>query len=159
LLPADVPIHLRRRRSRKLSIFCKCPTLSARSLAAIDWVRLLPTQARQTVSMQTESAEHYCLVVLSGCRADVLPVPASHSEFGSQFPGEVKMKRKHVIYASVGVVVAIALFVVYYLYLGSRAPTGQQPLVRLDNSNIDSLKKSFNDSADSVRVMVMLSPT
>jgi len=57
------------------------------------------------------------------------------------------------------VVGAIVLFVVYYLYLGSTVPTGQQPLVRLDNSNLESLKKSFNDSADSVRVMVMLSPT
>ena len=69
------------------------------------------------------------------------------------------MKRKHVIYGLVAVVGAMVLFVVYYLYLGSTAPTGQQPLVRLDNSNIDSLKKSFNDSADSARIMVMLSPT
>jgi hypothetical protein len=69
------------------------------------------------------------------------------------------MKRKHVIYGLATVVGAIVLFVVYYLYLGSTAPTGQQPLVRLDNSNMDSLKKSFNESADSVRVVVMLSPT
>ena len=69
------------------------------------------------------------------------------------------MKRKRVVYGLVAVIGGIILFVVYYLYLGSTAPTGQQPLVRLDNSNIDSLKKSFNDSADSVRVMVMLSPT
>ena len=69
------------------------------------------------------------------------------------------MKRKHVIYGLVAVVGAIALVVVYYLYLGSTAPNGQESLVRLDNSNIDSLKKSFNDSADSVRVIVMLSPT
>ena len=69
------------------------------------------------------------------------------------------MKRKHVIYGLVAVGGAIVLFVVYYLYLGSTAPTGQQPLVRLDNSNMDSLKKSFNESADSVRVVVMLSPT
>jgi hypothetical protein len=69
------------------------------------------------------------------------------------------MKRKHVIYGLVAVVGAIVLFVVYYLYLGSKVPTGQQPLVRLDNSNIDSLKRSFNESADSVRVIVMLSPT
>jgi len=54
------------------------------------------------------------------------------------------MKRKHVIYGLVAVVGAIVWFVVYYLYLGSTAPTGQQPLVRLDSSNIDSLKKSFN---------------
>jgi len=69
------------------------------------------------------------------------------------------MRRKYLIYGLLGVVGAIVMFVVYYLYLGSTAPTGQQPLVRLDNSNIVSLKKSFNDSADSVRVMVMLSPT
>ena len=69
------------------------------------------------------------------------------------------MKRKRVVYGLVAVIGGIILFVVYYLYLGSTTPTGQQPLVRLDNSNIDSLKKSFNDSADSVRVMVMLSPT
>ncbi len=69
------------------------------------------------------------------------------------------MRRKPVIYTLVAMVSTIVLFVVYYLYLGSTVPTGQQPLVRLDNSNIESLKKSFNDSADSVRVMVMLSPT
>ena len=69
------------------------------------------------------------------------------------------MKRKPVIYGLAAVFGAIALFVVYYLYLGSSAPSGQQPLVRLNNTNLDSLKKSFNDSADSVRVMVMLSPT
>ena len=69
------------------------------------------------------------------------------------------MRSKPVIYGFMVVVGAIVLFVVYYLYLGSTVPTGQQPLVRLDNSSIESLKKSFNDSADSVRVMVMLSPT
>ena len=69
------------------------------------------------------------------------------------------MKRKHVIYGLGTVVGAIVLSVVYYLYLGSTAPTGQQALVRLGNSNMDSLKKSFNESADSVRVVVMLSPT
>ncbi len=98
-------------------------------------------------------------MVLGGYRADVFPVSASHSEFGSQFPGGVKMRRKHVIYGLVAVVGAIVLFVVYYLYLGSTPPTGQQPLVRLNNSTIDSIKRSFNDSADSVRVIVMLSPT
>jgi hypothetical protein len=98
-------------------------------------------------------------MVLSGCRAHVLPVSAGHRKPGSKRIGEMKMKRKHLIYGLVVVVVAIVLFIVYYLYLGSSAPSGQQPLVRLNNTNIDSLKKSFNDSADSIRVMVMLSPT
>jgi hypothetical protein len=69
------------------------------------------------------------------------------------------MKRKRVIYALVAVVGAILLFVVYYMYLGSTVPAGQHPLVHLNDSNFDSLKKSFNESADSVRVMLMLSPT
>ena len=69
------------------------------------------------------------------------------------------MKRKYLLYGLATLVLAIVLFVVYYLYLGSRVPAGQQPLVRLDSSNVESLKKSFNESADSVRVMVMLSPT
>lgn len=69
------------------------------------------------------------------------------------------MKRKRIIYGSIAIVVAILLLIVYYLYLGSAAPVGQQPLARLDSSNIDSLKKAFNESADSVRVIVMLSPT
>ena len=69
------------------------------------------------------------------------------------------MKRKGIIYGSIAIVVAVILLVVSYLYLGSAAPVGQQPLVRLNESNLDALKKSFNESADSVRVMVMLSPT
>lgn len=69
------------------------------------------------------------------------------------------MRRKYVIYGLVAVAGAILLFAVYYLYLGSTVPAGQQPIVHLTDSNFDSLKKSFNESADSVRVMVMLSPT
>ena len=47
----------------------------------------------------------------------------------------------------------------YYLYAGSTVPAGQQPLARLTDSNFASLKDSFNASAGSVRVIVMLSPT
>jgi len=69
------------------------------------------------------------------------------------------MKHRYVVYTLVAVAGAILLFAVYYFYLGSTVPAGQQPIVHLTDSNFDSLKKSFNESADSVRVMVMLSPT
>ena len=69
------------------------------------------------------------------------------------------MKQKRIVYGLVAVLVTFALYVVYYQFIGTSAPAGQQPLVRLDTSNIDSLKRSFNDSKDSVRLMVMLSPT
>lgn len=55
-------------------------------------------------------------------------------------------------------VVLIAVFLIYYLY-GSTTPTGQQRLVRLNNSNLSSLKDAFNGSANSVRVLILVSPT
>jgi hypothetical protein len=67
------------------------------------------------------------------------------------------MKRKGIIVASV--LAAIAVLVFYYFYWGSTAPNGQQPLVRLNSSNVAALKDVFNGSANSVRVIVMLSPT
>jgi hypothetical protein len=54
---------------------------------------------------------------------------------------------------------AIALLLGYYLYGGSTAPAGQQPLVRLNSSSLPSLKVAFNGSANSVRVLVLVSPT
>jgi len=69
------------------------------------------------------------------------------------------MKNKLIRYGLLAAVIAVGLLLVYYFYLGSSAPPGQQPLVRLDNSNIESLKQTFNESKDYVRVMVMLSPT
>lgn len=67
------------------------------------------------------------------------------------------MKRRLII---IFAIMALGLgLLAYYLYGGSTVPNGQQPLVRLTDSNISSLKDSFNSSADSVRVIVMLSPT
>jgi len=69
------------------------------------------------------------------------------------------MKRKRIILILVAMAIATALLVVYYFYLGSTVPNGQPPLARLNSSNIGSLKNAFNESANSVRVIVMLSPT
>ena len=67
------------------------------------------------------------------------------------------MKRKGII---IGSVLALILFaLVYYFYLGSTVPNGQQPLVYLNSTNVTSLKDAFNSTANSVRVIVMLSPT
>jgi hypothetical protein len=69
------------------------------------------------------------------------------------------MKRKRIILGVLVLVIAAALLAVYCFYLGSTVPNGQQPLVRLDSSNIGSLKNAFNESSDAVRLIVMLSPT
>jgi ABC-type transporter Mla subunit MlaD len=66
------------------------------------------------------------------------------------------MTRKRIIGFSLAV---ILLFVFFYLYGGSTVPQGQQPLVRLDSSNIGGLKDAFNVSANSVRLLVLVSPT
>jgi hypothetical protein len=54
---------------------------------------------------------------------------------------------------------AILLLVFFYLYGGSTVPQGQQPLVRLNGSNIGGLRDAFNASANSVRLLVLVSPT
>jgi hypothetical protein len=66
------------------------------------------------------------------------------------------MKRKAILSGSV---VVVALLIFFYFYGGSAVPNGQQPLVRLTSSNIASLKDAFNASADSVRLLVLVSPT
>ena len=67
------------------------------------------------------------------------------------------MKRKGIILVSL--LAAIAFIVIYYFYLGSAVPKGQPALVSLNSSNVASLKDAFNGSANSVRLVVMLSPT
>lgn len=98
-------------------------------------------------------------MVFSRGGADLLSVSPGDRESGCQSISKVKMKRRPIIYVLLAVAIAVALLLVYYFYLGSSAPAGQQPLVRLDNSNIESVKQSFNESKDSVRLIVMLSPT
>ena len=98
-------------------------------------------------------------MVFSRSRVDVLSLSPGDRKSGCESISRVKMKRKPIIYGILAVVIAVALLLVYYFYLGSSVPVGQRPLVRLDSSNIESLKQSFNESKDSVRVMVMLSPT
>ena len=89
--------------------------------------------------------------------------PAGDREFlGKPFSrlicGEqIEMKRKGIIIGTV--LTAIVFLACYYFYWGSTVPNGQQPLVRLNSSNLSSLKDAFNGSANSVRVVVMLSPT
>jgi len=65
-------------------------------------------------------------------------------------------RRKGVIFVSVAV---LAFLVFYYFYGGSTAPKGQQPLVSLNTSNLASLKDGFDGSANSVRLLVLVSPT
>ena len=76
-------------------------------------------------------------------------------------PGSISavmnMKRVLIIILAIG---AVGIgWLAYYLYGGSTVPAGQQPLARLTDANLSLLKDSFNESAGSVRVLVMLSPT
>ena len=67
------------------------------------------------------------------------------------------MKRKRIVVGFL--VAALAILVLYYLNSAGTAPAGQPALVRLNSSNIVSLKDAFNGAGNSVRVLVMLSPT
>jgi hypothetical protein len=66
------------------------------------------------------------------------------------------VKVRHVLLL-VGAVLAI---VVYWYYWGStRTPIGQPPLTTLTPSNLDQFKHVFNDAADRVRLVLLVSPT
>lgn len=55
--------------------------------------------------------------------------------------------------------VIVVLGVAYYFYGGHSTPKGQQPLVSFSSGDLTPLKTAFNNSASSIRVLVMLSPT
>jgi hypothetical protein len=66
------------------------------------------------------------------------------------------MSRKRILF----VVVIVAVFgLAYYLYGGHTTPKGQPPLASFSSGDLTPLKTAFNNSASSVRVLVMLSPT
>jgi hypothetical protein len=65
-------------------------------------------------------------------------------------------RRKNITYILLAGAVLVAL---YYFYGGSTVPKGQPALVRLNSSSIASLKHEFNASSQSIRMLVLLSPT
>jgi len=66
------------------------------------------------------------------------------------------MTRKRIIGFGLAVILMLVFF---YLYGGSTVPQGQQPLVRLNSSNVSELRDTFNASVNSVRLLVLVSPT
>ncbi len=66
------------------------------------------------------------------------------------------MNRKRIILVAL---VLIVFGFAYYFYGGSSTPNGQPSLVRFSSDDLTPLKSAFNDSASSIRVFVMLSPT
>ena len=47
----------------------------------------------------------------------------------------------------------------YYFLAPARTPAGQPALASLHRSGFESFEQTFDDAADRVRVVVMLSPT
>jgi hypothetical protein len=65
------------------------------------------------------------------------------------------MNRKRILLLLVLLVVGAA----YYFYGGHATPHGQPPLMSFSSGDLAPLKSAFNDSASSIRVVAMLSPT
>jgi hypothetical protein len=66
------------------------------------------------------------------------------------------MNRKRIFLT---VIVLALLGAAYYFYGGSSTPKGQPRLVSFSSGDLTPLKSAFNDSASSIRVLIMLSPT
>ena len=57
-------------------------------------------------------------------------------------------------------IVAIALVVIaFYLWGSSLTPSGQPPLVLLNDSNAAEFQQSFNAASADTRIVLLLSPT
>jgi hypothetical protein len=57
------------------------------------------------------------------------------------------------------ILLIVVLAAAYYFYGGHSTPKGQPPLVSFSSDDLTPLKTAFNNSASSIRVLVMLSPT
>jgi hypothetical protein len=68
------------------------------------------------------------------------------------------MKRKTITVLAAALT-ALGLLLFYQFYAESNVPLGQPPLVRLSDTNLSLVRDNFNQSAKSVRLLVMLSPT
>ena len=67
------------------------------------------------------------------------------------------MKRRLFLAAALALPAALAF--AWYLWMPAGTPAGQPPLVHLDPSNYAEFKTAFNNSASTVRVVALLSPT
>lgn len=66
------------------------------------------------------------------------------------------MKRKYILLI---LIVIVVFGVAYYFYGGHSTPKGQPALMSFSSGDLTPLKTAFNNSASSIRVLVMLSPT
>ncbi len=108
--------------------------------------------------IENASVKLECLYALDfrSCRIQHDCVLAGDSQCPGKRIWRLTMKRSAILFGSVAVG---ALLIFFYFYGGSTVPNGQRPLVRLTSSNIKSLRDAFNGSANSVRLLVLVSPT
>jgi len=71
-------------------------------------------------------------------------------------PAFGKMKSKRLIGAAVAAVVVLGAV---YLWGPGAAPSGQEPLLTLSQSNVEDFEKAFDGEAGVPRLVLLLSPT
>lgn len=59
----------------------------------------------------------------------------------------------------IGVVIALAVALSWYVWGDRHTPAGQQSLTRLDASNLRTLFEQFDAATGKTRVLLLLSPT
>lgn len=66
------------------------------------------------------------------------------------------MTRKRALWLIVAVVL---LAIAFYLWGSSQTPSGQPPLVSINQANVADFQQSFNADAADLRFVLLLSPT
>jgi hypothetical protein len=75
------------------------------------------------------------------------------------FRWKVKVGLKRGLLWCSGVCVALLLVWLAYQQIGDKAPQGQPPLASLTQENFADFRTTFNNDAEYVRVVLLVSPT
>ena len=117
---------------------------------------VLSGAAREQVQASVKPGQLGSVVAIGLFRNGIYPLSSVDGERGGESSVTVNsMKRKYII----GILVALLLGALVYVYGGSQAPPGQPPLRKITAQNVGEIKSEFNAAKDHVRVLLLLSPT
>jgi hypothetical protein len=156
LLLASFAFHDGRRLSGRFSFSYSGSAVSAVYIGSPHRLGVLSSAAREHAQASVKPGQLGSVVAIGLFRDGVYPVSSVDGERGGESDVTVNsMKRRYIL----GILVALLLGALVYVYGGSQVPPGQPPLRRITAQNVGEIKSEFNAARDDVRVLLLLSPT
>ena len=137
--------------------FSKDAAVVVGDIHRVAWSGILAAAPGKAVRGEEELFECDAAVVGGGAsrRNDFVPAGDCGIYRGS-ICGDGEVKRSS---ATIGILALLVLAGAAYLWVGSAAPPGQEPLVTLSQGNFAAFETSFDRSAGGSRLVLLLSPT